>query len=139
MRSFIVVAALAVTCSSIASTSASADTIAVGDTVRFLGSDGTISGGAFHVDNLATGPGRTFSRSACSARSTSTTRARSSSAASPTTRMTAGGRTTCQTKRCGYMHASGRVSWAATTRMKSRPPSGNSRANGAPPSAIRTS
>lgn len=39
---------------------ASADTIAVGDGLKFLGSDGSIGGGAFHVDNLANGVGEDF-------------------------------------------------------------------------------
>jgi hypothetical protein len=37
-----------------------ADTISVGDFVRFVGSDGSLGGGAFHIDNTANGPGVDF-------------------------------------------------------------------------------
>jgi hypothetical protein len=39
---------------------AAADSISVGNAVRILGSTGTIRGGAFSLDNLATGPGVDF-------------------------------------------------------------------------------
>lgn len=39
---------------------ASAAPIAIGDEVKILGSYGSISGGAFRLDNLATGPGEDF-------------------------------------------------------------------------------
>lgn len=53
-------AALAFTILSSAVQPTFADTIAVGDALRFNGSDGTTSGGAFHVDNLANGVGEDF-------------------------------------------------------------------------------
>jgi len=37
-----------------------ADNVAVGDVLHLLGSDGNIWGGAFEIDNLATGPGVDF-------------------------------------------------------------------------------
>ena len=37
-----------------------ADTVAVGDVLHLLGTDGNIFGGAFDVDNLSTGPGVDF-------------------------------------------------------------------------------
>jgi hypothetical protein len=37
-----------------------ADPIAVGDLIRFVGSDGTLGGGAFHIDNTADGTGVDF-------------------------------------------------------------------------------
>jgi PEP-CTERM motif len=52
--------ALVVACVALVPTVAVADTIHVGDTVRFLSSDGTIGGGAFHLDDLASGPGFDF-------------------------------------------------------------------------------
>jgi len=39
---------------------ASADSISVGDEVKFLGSYGSLGGGAFRLDNLATGLGEDF-------------------------------------------------------------------------------
>jgi hypothetical protein len=39
---------------------ATADTIHVGDALRFLSSDGTLGGGSFHIDDTANGPGQDF-------------------------------------------------------------------------------
>jgi hypothetical protein len=55
LRSSLIVAAVA-----LVPTLAFADTIMVGDNVRFLASDGTLNGGAFQLDDLATGPGADF-------------------------------------------------------------------------------
>lgn len=52
--------ALAITVLGSVSQPALADSIAVGDALRFNGSDGTIGGGAFHVDNLSNGVGEDF-------------------------------------------------------------------------------
>jgi PEP-CTERM motif len=55
LRASLVVAAVA-----LVPTVAFADTILVGDNVRFLGTDGTLGGGAFQLDDLATGAGTDF-------------------------------------------------------------------------------
>ena len=55
IRTSLVVASIA-----LVPTAALADTIMAGDSIRFLYSDGTLGGGAFHVDNLATGAGEDF-------------------------------------------------------------------------------
>jgi len=55
LRASLVVAAVA-----LLPTAAFADTILVGDNVRVLGSDGTLGGGAFQLDDLATGAGIDF-------------------------------------------------------------------------------
>jgi hypothetical protein len=55
LRASLVVAAVA-----LVPTTAFADAILVGDNVRILGSDGTVGGGAFQLDDLATGAGTDF-------------------------------------------------------------------------------
>ena len=52
--------ALVAACVALVPAVAFADTISVGDNVRFLGTDGTTGGGAFSLDNLATGAGVDF-------------------------------------------------------------------------------
>lgn len=53
-------ALFALACSGLVPAAASASPVTVGDTLRFLGSEGTLTGGAFHIDNLANGPGEDF-------------------------------------------------------------------------------
>jgi hypothetical protein len=55
LRASLVVAAVA-----LVPTVAFADTILAGDSVRFIGTDGTLGGGAFQLDDLATGAGTDF-------------------------------------------------------------------------------